>query len=60
MPYSVLPQNHDRQELFKSKSSFFRRFHVTDLLHRIQCTKGKGCFCHSNLQIQTMKCLILL
>lgn len=42
MPHSILPQNHDEQELFNSISSFFKRFHIGDLLRKCNAQKEKG------------------
>lgn len=32
MPSSILPQNHDEQELYNAISSFFYKFHLGNLL----------------------------
>lgn len=42
MPNSILPQDHDRQELFNAISSFFSRFKVGNLLRKCNAQKEKG------------------
>ena len=42
MPNSILPQDHDGQELFNAISSFFSRFKVGNLLRKCNAQKEKG------------------
>jgi hypothetical protein len=42
MPNSILPQDHDGQELFNVISSFFSRFKVGNLLRKCNAQKEKG------------------
>ena len=42
MPNSILPQDHDGQELFNAISSFFSRFRVGKLLRKCNAKKEKG------------------
>ena len=42
MPNSIVPHDHDGQELFNSISSFFSRFKVGNLLRKCNAQKEKG------------------
>lgn len=42
MPSSILPQNHDEQELYNAISSFFYKFHLGNLLRKCNAQKEKG------------------
>lgn len=42
MPSSILPQNHDEQELYNAISSFFYKFHLGNLLRKCNGQKEKG------------------
>lgn len=42
MPSSILPQNHDEQELYNAISSFFHKFHLGNLLRKCNAQKEKG------------------
>ena len=42
MPISILPQDHDGQELYNAISSFFSNFKVGNLLRKCNAQKEKG------------------
>ena len=42
MPNSIVPHDHDGQELFNAISSFFSRFKVGNLLRKCNAQKEKG------------------
>ena len=42
MPNSIVPHDHDGQELFNAISSFFSQFKVGNLLRKCNAQKEKG------------------